>query len=65
MATRAIKKLTKTNDLKKLSELAKEDEDQTESDSEPQLAPVNKFDLVFNKINALNLLLPNCYEITL
>lgn len=49
MATRAIKKLTKTNDLKKLSELAKEDEDQTESDSEPQLAPVNKFDLVLNK----------------
>lgn len=57
MATRAIKKLTKTNDLKKLSELAKEDEDQTESDSEPQLAPVNKFDLVLNKKSAFKLII--------
>lgn len=52
MATRAIKKLTKGNDLKQLSALAakqESDEENSQSDGDettPPIVPKNKFDLV-------------------
>lgn len=44
MATRAIKKLTKGDELKKLAEI--DDQNDDASDSDTPVGPVNKFDLV-------------------
>lgn len=48
MATRAIKKFTKNDDLKKLSQQVKDESslDDPESDSAEHPRPINKFGLV-------------------
>ena len=56
MSTRAIKKLTKKDDLKELEKLNKlaiskeavTDSEEESNDEEANLAPINKFNLVIN-----------------
>ena len=56
MSTRAIKKLTKKDDLKELEKLNKlaiskeavTDSEEDSNDEEANLAPINKFNLVIN-----------------
>lgn len=48
MATRALKKLTKRDDLKQMASNLNDSDEKSESDAEEQssLVPQNKFDLV-------------------
>lgn len=48
MATRALKKLTKRDDLKQLASNLNDSDEKSESDADeqPSLVPQNKFDLV-------------------
>lgn len=57
MSTRAIKKLTKKDDLKeldKLNKLALNNEDEEENEEEVNAAPLNKFNLVKRKFQIIH-----------